>query len=169
MESILKLSKLDTNTVDFIDKKVEISHLMNESLENVKNLCDLKNIKINVSGKMECNINCDEHWQVEAITNIIKNAVEHAQTYVKIEIENNNVYSKIMIINDGENIDTLDLKHIFERFYRGKNATKDSIGIGLALSKKIIEKDNGYIDVKSGDNKTIFTIKYLKIFKNKLK
>lgn len=162
VESILKLSKLDTNTVDFMDKNIELEHLINESVGNVKNLCDLKNIRIDIPNKIEGNINCDEHWQTEALTNIIKNAAEHADTYVKIKTENNNVYTKIMIINDGANIDKSDLKHIFERFYRGKNASKDSIGIGLALSKKIIEKDNGYIDAESENNRTTFTIKYFK-------
>lgn len=162
VESILKLSKFDTNAVDFIEKNIELEHLINESVGNVKNLCDLKNIRIDIPEKIEGNINCDEHWQTEAITNVIKNAAEHADTYVKIKTENNNVYTKIMIINDGENMDKSDLKHIFERFYRGKNASKDSIGIGLALSKKIIEKDNGYIDAESENNKTTFTIKYFK-------
>lgn len=162
VESILKLSKLDTSTVEFIRKRVEVSELIKESIKNVENLCDLKNIKIDIPDKIEGTLNCDYHWQVEAITNLLKNAVEHASSYVKLKLESNNVYIKLLIINDGENIDEEDIKHIFERFYKGKNATKDSIGIGLSLSKKIIEIDNGYIDVESKNNKTVFTIKYFK-------
>ncbi len=163
VESILKLSKLDTNAVTFIKKRTALKNIINESLKNVENLCDLKNIKIDIPKIIEGEIFCDSYWQIEAITNIIKNAVEHAEKVVKVKIENNKVYYKIEIINDGLGIDKEDINHIFERFYKGKNATKDnSIGIGLALSKTIIEQDNGYVSVDSNNNKTTFTIKYFK-------
>ena len=69
----------------------------------------------------------------------------------------------VEIINYGKVIDKKDLKHIFERFYKGKNAKADSIGIGLALAKSIVEEDNGSIDVESNDNETKFILKYFKI------
>lgn len=162
VESILKLSKLDTNAVTFIKKKTPIKSILEESTKNVENLCDLKNIKIDIPRTIEDEIFCDYYWQVEAITNVLKNAVEHAEKKVIIKLDDNQVYSKISIINDGIGIDKQDINHIFERFYKGKNATKDSIGIGLALAKTIIEQDNGYISVDSSNNKTIFTIKYFK-------
>ena len=108
---------------------------------------------------------CDKTWQIEAITNIIKNAVDHSlnDSKVIIDVSSNNVYSMIEIKNFGDVIDKDDIKHIFERFYKGKNATSDSIGIGLSLSKTIIEEDNGNISVNSNKEETIFTIKYFKI------
>ena len=102
------------------------------------------------------------NWQVEAISNIIKNGIEHSKEGSKIDIktETNNIYTKIEITNYGNKIDEEDQKHIFERFYKGKNSKEDSIGIGLALSKSIIETNNGRISVNSNDNKTSFIIKF---------
>ena len=97
------------------------------------------------------------------LKNIIKNAVEHADNYVGINVVENKVYIKITIENDGEAIPKEDLPNIFKRFYRGKNATKDSIGIGLALAKTIISSENGYINVESKNNLTTFTVRYSKL------
>lgn len=88
------------------------------------------------------NIDCDEMWHVKAITNIIKNCVEHSNNDNKVDvnINKNNVYSNIVIKNYGKGIDKKDLPYIFDRFYKGKDSSKDSIGIELALAKTIIEK-----------------------------
>lgn len=125
----------------------------------------MKNIKINFNGNKESKVKCDFKWQVEAITNILKNCIEHSNTNSKISInyEENKIYSKIEIKDEGVGIDKEDLPHIFERFYKGKNSSSDSIGIGLALTKSIIEKNNGYISINSKLNEgSIFTIKYFK-------
>lgn len=165
VNSILKLSKLDANSVHFINKEVYINDILSESIKNVEALCDLKNINIIILKNEKVKIICDEKWQVEAITNILKNCVEHSNENSKIEIsfEENNVYIKINIKDYGTGIAKTDIKHIFERFYKGKNSSYDSVGIGLALSKSIIEKNNGYIGVESEEGKgSIFTIKYFK-------
>ena len=73
------------------------------------------------------------------------------------------VYSKIEVIDFGDGISKRDIKHIFERFYKGENATSNSIGIGLALAKTIIEEDRGTIAVESNESNTKFTIKYFKL------
>jgi len=163
-QSILKLSKLDSNTVHFVKEKVFIKNILEESIKKVAPLCDLKNIKIEVSYEEESAIVCDLKWQAEAITNIIKNCVEHSKSGSVIEIKNedNKVYSKIEIKDYGEGISKEELPHIFERFYKGKNATSDSIGIGLSLAKSIIDKNNGSLNVVSSNEGTIFTIKYYK-------
>ncbi len=162
VETLLKLSKFDVNTIEFYNKKIKIKDLINNSVQKVSTLADLKNIKINISGNLEETIICDMNWQIEAISNIIKNGIEHSKEGSKIDIktETNNVYTKIEITNYGNKIDEEDQKHIFERFYKGKNSKEDSIGIGLALSKSIIETNNGRISVNSNDKKTSFIIKY---------
>lgn len=162
VETLLKLSKFDVNTIEFYNKKIKIKDLINNSVQKVSTLADLKNIKINISGNLEETIICDMNWQIEAISNIIKNGIEHSKEDSKIDIktETNNIYTKIEITNYGNKIDEEDQKHIFERFYKGKNSKEDSIGIGLALSKSIIETNNGRISVNSNDNKTSFIIKY---------
>ena len=163
IETLLKLSKLDANSVEFINKEVEVEEIIQNAVKNVAMLCDLKNIKINITGNSKEKLLCDEKWQIEAITNILKNAAEHSKNNSQIDIKytQNKAYTKITIKDYGMGINEDDLKHIFERFYKGKNASKDSVGIGLALAKAIIEKNNGYITVNSKENEgTTFAIKY---------
>lgn len=163
VKSILKLSRLDTNTVKFISKKESVKEIINEAILNVSLLSDLKNVKIetNLSDSF---ITCDYKWQIEALTNFLKNSIEHSYENNKVLIESgeNNAYVKITIKDFGTGIAKEDINHIFERFYKGKDSDYDSIGIGLALSKSIIEKQNGKISVESSENGTTFTIKYFK-------
>ncbi len=163
VSSILKLSKLDACSINFINKEENIEKIINSSLDNVSALCDLKNVKINIYGDKECKIYCDFKWQVEAITNILKNCIEYSFENSEIDVyyEQNKMYSKIIIKDYGKGIEKQDLPYIFERFYKGKDSSSESVGIGLALSKAIIEKNNGYIIVTSEINRgTTFTIKY---------
>ena len=165
VESILKLSKIDSNSIKFIKKEVFIKDIINEAVKNVSMLSELKNIEIIVSGDDSIKTICDLKWQIEAITNILKNCIEHSYENRKIYINynQNNMYTELKIEDNGTGIDAKDLPHIFERFYKGKNSSSDSVGIGLALSKSIIESNNGYIQVDSKLNKgTTFIIKYLK-------
>ena len=165
VQSLLKLSKLDADSVKFMNEDVNISEIINSSIKNVSVLSDLKNIDIEVNGDKNAKIYCDLKWQVEAITNILKNCVEHSKSNGKVQIsyEENQVYSIIKIRDYGVGIYKEDFPHIFERFYKGKNSSNESIGIGLALSKTIIESNNGYIGVESELEKgTEFIIKYFK-------
>lgn len=165
VQSLLKLSKFDANTVHFVKQENDLKTIVEESIKNVSTLCDLRNINIKLNIKENSKIICDDKWQIEALTNIIKNAIEHSKnnSNIIINIENNNVYSMIEVINFGEGIAKKDIKHIFERFYRCKNTKTDSIGIGLALAKTIIEEDKGTISVESNKLETKFVIKYYKI------
>lgn len=162
VQAILKLSKFDANTIHFIKENIEIREIIDASIKNVSILCDLKNISIDVKNKEKLEIYCDYKWQVEAITNILKNCIEHSKDNQKILINytQNNVYTSIEIKDFGEGISPKDLPHIFERFYKGENSNPESIGIGLALTKTIVEKDNGTIIVDSSPNGTSFIIKY---------
>lgn len=160
---ILKLSRLDANVVNFMVEKVKVKDIVNECIKNVSSLCDLKNISIDVTGNEMLKINCDFKWEVEAITNILKNCVEHSNNNSKIDIKyiNNKMYTEITIKDYGKGMSEKDVKHIFERFYKGSNSTSDSVGIGLSLSKSIIEQENGTINVNSKLNRgTVFTIRY---------
>ena len=165
IQSILKLSKFDSNTVQFIKQDIYLKQIVDEAIKNTESLADLKNIKINVEGNKKIKLNCDLLWQTEAVTNILKNCIEHSSenTQIDIKYNNNSVYSYITITDYGEGISKEDISHIFERFYRGKNSSNESIGIGLSLSKTIIESNNGIITVESNNNKTTFTIKYFKL------
>lgn len=165
VQALLKLSKFDANTVHFIKQENDLKTIIKESIKNVSPLCDLRNINIEYNAKEKSKIICDAKWQIEAITNILKNSIDHSKDNQKviINVENNNVYSTVEIKDFGDGISKKDISHIFERFYKGENATSDSIGIGLALAKTIIEEDNGNISVESNKNGTKFTIKYFKL------
>lgn len=163
--SLLKLSKFDANVVKFNKESVYLKDIINESIKNVSMIKELKNITIKVSGDDNIKLLCDFKWQVESITNILKNSIEHTKEYgiVEVNYSENKLYTRILIKDNGKGIDNDDLPHIFDRFYKGKNGSDDSFGIGLSLSKTIIEKEGGSITVKSTPNiGTIFTIKYLK-------
>lgn len=165
VQSLLKLSKFDANAIHFVKQENDLKTIVEESIKNVSTLCDLRNINIKLNIKENSKIICDDKWQIEALTNIIKNAIEHSKnnSNIIINIENNNVYSMIEVIDFGEGIAKKDIKHIFERFYKCKNTKTDSIGIGLALAKTIIEEDKGTISVESNKLETKFIIKYYKI------
>ena len=165
VQNLLILSKFDANTITFNENEEKLEDIIEEAKQNVASICDLKNIQIILEGKEDAKTTCDLKWQVEALTNILKNCAEHSNNNTKINVlySENNMYSEIVIKDEGSGIDQKDLKHIFERFYKGKNSDKDSIGIGLSLAKTIIEKDNGFITVVSELGKgTTFNIKYRK-------
>lgn len=165
VQLILKLSQLDSNTVEYFNKKMKLSELVEKSMKKIQPLCDLKNIHVDINIIKDSEIVCDEMWQVEAISNIMKNCVEHSkeEQTVGVSINTNNIYSQITIKDNGVGISKQDLPHIFDRFYKGKNSTSNSIGIGLALAKTIISKSNATIQVESEEGKgTTFIIKYFK-------
>ena len=160
---ILKLSKFDASVIKFEEQQVFINDLVKSAISNVEMMAELKNINIEVNNQDNIKLVCDAKWQIEAITNILKNCIEHSKddSTITIDIDSNKIYKQITIKDNGEGIDEKDLPHIFERFYKGKNSSKDSVGIGLALAKTIIEKDNGSIKVDSKKGKqTTFVIKY---------
>ena len=164
VNTILKLARFDANTITFSKTSFLISTLLQEAIKNVSMLADLKNIKIVVTGLNEYIIG-DFKWQVESITNILKNCIEYSNynSLISINYGENKLYSYIKIQDRGIGMDKEDLKNLFIRFYKGKNSKSDSVGIGLALAKTIIEHDNAYISVDSKkDEGTVFVIKYMK-------
>ncbi len=163
--SMLKLSKLDANVVQFYEEKIILKKFIDEIIKNLEIPIEIKNLQIIIEGDEKASFIGDYKWQQEAVTNIIKNCIEHNKDNAKIYIkyEENTLFTKITIRDEGEGISKEDLKHIFERFYKGQNSSENSVGIGLALAKNIIEKNNGMISCKSEvDKGTEFVIKYMK-------
>ena len=158
--SMLKLSKLDANVVQFYDEKINLNKFIGEIIKNLEIPIEVKNQKIIIDGNENVSFIGDYKWQQEAITNIIKNCIEHNANNgtIYINYEENSLFTKITIRDEGEGISKEDLKHIFERF-----SSDNSVGIGLSLAKNIIEKNNGMINCKSElDKGTEFVIKYMK-------
>ena len=161
VQSLLKLSKLDAEAVKFRYEQVEVKSIVDECIKNTAVMAEILGVRL----ETDCNdiiLNCDKKWLCEAVTNIIKNCIEHSQNgNIKITADQNKLYTKISIKDNGSGITKEDLPHIFERFYKGKNSSDDSVGIGLSLAKTIIEKQGGYISVSSELNKgSEFVIKF---------
>ena len=163
--TLLKLARFDTNTIKFKREKINIYQLLKDVLDNVSILLEVKNITLNINCSKKITFKGDYKWELEALTNIVKNAIEYSYDNSKIDINvlDNALYTKINIQDYGCGIPQNEISHIFERFYKGKNSSQDSIGIGLALAKTIISKDNGTISVTSDKKGTTFTIKYFNI------
>lgn len=163
--SLLKLAKFDAGSIVMRDEEINVKKLIQNIISNLAILIDIKDIKIEENISEQITLFADYNWQLEALTNIIKNCVEHSFDggKIKIEAESNSVFTKIIITDEGEGIEKKDLNRIFERFYKSEKSSENSIGIGLALAKTIIEKERGYIKVESEVGKgTKFEIKYLK-------
>lgn len=164
VNAILKLSKFDTNTIALNKKEEDLKEIFEECKKNLLPICDLRNVTIQINSENIVFLNCDKGWIKEAFMNILKNCVEHSYNggIVQVLIEENKAYKKITIIDNGTGISSKDLPYIFERFYKGKNSSTGSVGIGLALAKAILEKNDGCISVSSEEGKgTTFSITFL--------
>ena len=166
IKTVLNIAKLDSKTL-ILDKKNENAYyLCLEVKNNFKAMCEIHHANIEIISNKEESINCDKKWTIEAMNNIVKNAIEHGAKTITIQLEENTMYTKVSIKDDGEGIDKEDLGHIFDRFYKAKNSKENSLGIGLAFCKSIIRNQDGDIRVKSSkkekDTWTEFVIKLYK-------
>jgi len=160
--SLLKLSRLDAGTITFNKVPVKMDVLLNRALAPLLIPIELRRQTL-VIDHQDIILSCDPNWTAEALLNILKNSVEHTGTdgFLRISCTQNPLYTQIIISDNGSGVDPVDLPHIFERFYRGKNAGEDSVGIGLAMAKSMITSQGGSITVNSKLNEgTTFTINF---------
>jgi len=165
VSSLLKLSKIDAGTVQFKKDKVIVQKLIHTAMQSVLIPIDIKEQNVSIEGENLVSFIGDFNWMVEAIINILKNCVEHTDEggTILITFTENALFTELMIADNGKGIPREDLPHIFKRFYKGKNASEESIGIGLAMAYSIIKSQNGDISVVSGKGKgTEFRIKFYK-------
>lgn len=162
--SLLKLSRLESGTVKLKKEKINLKELIDKSIEPINVLLELRNIKL-TKNIIDVNLVVDINWTVEALLNVIKNACEHTVDKIEIVGSTNPLYTETKIIDNGIGISKKDIKHIFERFYKG-NHNKESIGIGLNMSKKIINLQNGLIEVESKEG--VGSTFIIKLYKNNL-
>ncbi|MCE4637711.1 HAMP domain-containing sensor histidine kinase [Clostridioides difficile] len=168
IKSMLKLSKVEAKVINFKKDKVKFSELIHRAMQSMKIPMEIKNQKLTIEGSDNISYIGDIDWSVEALVNIIKNCVEHTPEFGNITItyKENPLFSELIIKDDGEGIHKKDIPHVFKRFYRGRSSSKeDSVGIGLAMSKSIIESQNGDIYVNSEKGKgTEFHIIFHKMY-----
>jgi len=162
--SLLKISRLDSGAVRLDIKKIKVIDIINRAIETLKIPMELKNIDLLIECTDNIKILADLSWTAEALLNIIKNAMEHSEknSTIRIEVIDNPIYTEIKIIDTGEGIKEEDIGHLFERFYK-VNSSKESIGIGLNMAKKIVDLEKGDISVNSKIGKgTTFFVKFYK-------
>lgn len=165
VSSLLKLSKIDAGTVPFKKDPIFVSELVEQAIQPVLVPMDIKQQTLNVTGDKVVSFIGDFNWTTEAIINILKNCVEHTQDggEISISFTENALFTELILSDNGKGISKEDLPYIFKRFYKGKNAGEDSVGIGLAMAHSIIKSQHGDIEVKSEIGKgTTFTIKFYK-------
>ena len=162
--SLLTISKLDAGVLEMNPVRLKAQDLIDSAIQPLLISLEIKDISFHVKGEHNY-LYCDSHWTSEAILNILKNCMEHTNPGGKLflEVSDNPLFSKINIKDTGIGIPKKDLPHIFTRFYRGKNSSKDSVGIGLSMSKSIIQSQGGDISVESNEGKgSSFNIKLYK-------
>ena len=164
VHDLLLLAKLEANVVQMESKPIEVYPLMLRVLELLEPIAKKKNQQIKIlCPEKEVSFMGDMKWSIEAFSNLVKNCIEHTpkDRTITISYDENPLYCFIKIEDEGEGFELEDMPHLFERFYKGKNAAKGSIGIGLALAKTIIEEQNGYIEAENRkEGGARFTIKF---------
>ncbi len=164
IQTLLKLSRIDAGTIEMKPEAIRADVLMSEVIKPFEIQMDLRNIEYtcDAAGDM---LKCDKNWTAEALQNIVKNCIEHMEDGGRLHVFTNetNIYTEIVIEDNGCGIAEEDLPHIFKRFYKGKNAGKDSVGIGLALARTIIKSQRGDIlAVSTPGEGTQFSVRFYK-------
>ena len=166
LTSLLKLSKLDAGTVEFKKEAISAAELVNQAVKPLLIPMELKEQNLVIEGDEPTIFLGDQNWTSEALINILKNCMEHTGPggTIMIHYSGNPLFTELLISDNGSGISKEDLPFIFKRFYRGKNANEESVGIGLAMAKRIVESQNGDIVVTSQLNEgTSFSIRFYKL------
>ena len=146
-ESLLTLSKIDAGTLPFCRTTVDIYTALTLAAENVSGLLQKENVSVSIPDNGCVEFSGDLEWTMEALINLLKNCMEHSQPggTVHCDYSENPLYARIRIWDEGTGFEPADIPHLFERFYRGRRAAGNGIGIGLALSRSIFALQNGTI------------------------
>ena len=149
-ESLLLLSRLDAGTLHLKKERTDIFTLLVLAADNLQELLTAAGVTVDIPENGEMAVTADLDWTMEAVSNLMKNCMEHNKGgTIYCTYGQNPLYTEIAIWDEGEGFAKEDIPHLFERFYRGKNAGEGGIGIGLALAKEIIERQNGTIRAKN--------------------
>ncbi|HKL98699.1 MAG TPA: HAMP domain-containing sensor histidine kinase [Mobilitalea sp.] len=165
LTSLLKLSRLDAGTVEFKKETIPVERLVRQAVKPLLIPMELKEQELIIKGDSLVTFVGDLNWTSEALINILKNCMEHTRIGGSISIiyGENPLYTEIVISDNGSGIANDDLPFIFKRFFRGKNAGDESVGIGLAMAKSIITSQNGDTSATSQLNQgTKFSVKFYK-------
>lgn len=150
-ESLLTLSKIDAGTLHLEFSQVDIYTVLNLAAENLNDLLIKENISVDIPDHGCMEIYGDMEWTMEALMNLMKNCMEHSTHggTIHCDYSGNPLYTEILIWDEGEGFQSEDIPHLFERFYRGKGAAGNGIGIGLSLARSIFELQNGNVTARN--------------------
>ncbi|HKL78817.1 MAG TPA: HAMP domain-containing sensor histidine kinase [Mobilitalea sp.] len=165
LTSLLKLSRLDAGTVELKKETITVERLVKQAVKPLLIPMELKEQELIIEGDNQVNFVGDLNWTSEALINILKNCLEHTRKGGSISIiyGENPLYTEIVILDNGSGIAHEDLPFVFKRFFRGKNAGDESVGIGLAMAKSIITSQKGDLSLTSQLNQgTRFSVKFYK-------
>lgn len=160
--SLLKLARLDAGTISFHPHSYEARAILEKACAPLSIPVELREQTLRIDAPDGMKVKCDLNWTVEALLNVVKNCVEHTPRggSITIAARQNPLYTLITVADTGEGIAAEDQPHLFERFYKGKNASRDSVGIGLAMARTILRAQGGDISVKSRPGEgSVFSIK----------
>lgn len=163
VETLLKMSKLDAGTVKLAKGPVSVRELISRSAEPVAISMDLRDQQLVVRCG-EARFNGDLIWTAEALGNILKNCMEHTPEggTITVTAQETALFTRIEVEDTGSGFDVKDIPHLFERFYKGSNASAGSYGIGLALARTVITSQNGTVQAMNGNTGARFVIKFYK-------
>lgn len=151
IRNLLTLSRLEADMLELKSEEISAEELLVDVLNPLYVLAEAKGVDLQVETAPEIRFLCDRKWTGEALSNVVKNCIEHTERggEVAVTVLQTNFSTDITIRDTGEGIAKEHLPYIFERFYRAPGAASDSVGIGLSMSKQLILRQNGTIDVKS--------------------
>lgn len=151
IRALLIQSQLDAGVLVLKPSPVSLCELLEEVCLSLWPLAENKGVVLQLQAGEAPHTSCDPRWTVEAISNIVKNCIEHtlAGGSVTLSAQQTNFAATILITDTGEGIAAQDIPQLFQRFHRVGNASADSVGIGLSLAKQIITLQNGDITVES--------------------
>lgn len=162
---LLKLSRFDANVITFKEEKINVKNLCIDVLKHIDALRDVKNITIHINGSNNVTFIGDYKWEFEALSNILKNCLEYTSENknIYVSFKETNMFTEIIIQDEGKGMNKEEKRRMFERFYKGENSSNNNFGIGMSLAREIINKDNGKIKVDSTpDIGSTFKIRYYK-------
>ncbi len=161
IESLIKMSRLESGVIELHCKDTSLNEVVLNGISGITTLCEKKGINLEYKKVESVVCSLDYKWMLEAISNILENAVKYSfeDTVIHVSVEKYELFARVDIVNKGLSIEEKDYSKIFKRFYRCENVLdKEGIGIGLYLSEKIISLHGGYIKVSCKDDIVCFSL-----------